>query len=90
MPTYQPAELQDFATRLLKAGGFTASDAAQTADMLVWANLRGVDSHGVLRIPRYVEMIELGLITRAAVSRWCANSELSRCWTAANVPALSA
>ncbi len=62
MPTYQPAELQDFATRLLKAGGFTASDAAQTADMLVWANLRGVDSHGVLRIPRYVEMIELGLI----------------------------
>ena len=30
--------------------------------MLVWANARGVDSHGVLRIPRYVEMVEAGTI----------------------------
>jgi ureidoglycolate dehydrogenase (NAD+) len=37
--------------------------------MLVWANLRGVDSHGVLRIPRYVEMVELGLINPAADPR---------------------
>ena len=28
--------------------------------MLVWANLRGVDSHGVLRIPSYVASIERG------------------------------
>lgn len=55
-------ELKDFAAGLLRAGGFTDGDAAQTADLLVWANLRGVDSHGVLRIPRYVEMIEQGAI----------------------------
>ena len=61
--------LQRFATDLLRAGGFTADQAEQTAAMLVWANLRGVDSHGVLRIPRYVEMAELGLINSAAEPR---------------------
>ncbi|WP_258767825.1 Ldh family oxidoreductase [Bradyrhizobium arachidis] len=61
--------LQGFAAALLRAGGFTADQAEQTAAMLVWANLRGVDSHGVLRIPRYVEMVELGLINPAAEPR---------------------
>jgi ureidoglycolate dehydrogenase (NAD+) len=61
--------LQRFATDLLRAGGFTADQAEQTAAMLVWANLRGADSHGVLRIPRYVEMVELGLINSAAEPR---------------------
>lgn len=61
--------LQGFAAALLRAGGFTADQAEQTAAMLVWANLRGVDSHGVLRIPRYVEMVELGLINPASEPR---------------------
>jgi ureidoglycolate dehydrogenase (NAD+) len=25
--------------------------------MLVWANLRGTDSHGIIRIPRYIELV---------------------------------
>jgi ureidoglycolate dehydrogenase (NAD+) len=54
--------LRSFSARLLQAGGFAPDHAAQTADLLVWANLRGADSHGVLRIPRYVEMVELGII----------------------------
>jgi ureidoglycolate dehydrogenase (NAD+) len=60
------ASLLSFATALLRAGGFTDEQAAQTADVLLWANLRAVDSHGVLRIPRYIEMVELGLINPAA------------------------
>lgn len=62
MPVVQKSELTDFATKLLRASGFTSDEAAQTADLLVWANLRGADSHGVLRIPRYIEMIETGVI----------------------------
>lgn len=62
--------LRSFSANLLQAGGFTASHAAQTADLLVWANLRGADSHGVLRIPRYVEMVELGLIDPKAEPRF--------------------
>ena len=60
--------LQRFAAELLAAGGFAPEQAEQTAAMLVWANLRGVDSHGVLRIPRYVEMVELGLINPKAAA----------------------
>ncbi|TWB87789.1 ureidoglycolate dehydrogenase (NAD+) [Bradyrhizobium macuxiense] len=60
------SDLLAFAAALLKAGGFAAHQADQTAEILVWANLRGIDSHGVLRIPRYVEMVELGLINPSA------------------------
>jgi ureidoglycolate dehydrogenase (NAD+) len=63
------ASLQAFAAALLRAGGFTADQAEQTAAMLVWANLRGADSHGVLRIPRYVEMVEVDLINPKAEPR---------------------
>lgn len=61
--------LEAYAGALLEAGGFAPSHAAETAEMLVWANLRGVESHGVLRIPRYVEMVGLGLINPEAVVR---------------------
>jgi ureidoglycolate dehydrogenase (NAD+) len=61
--------LRTFAASLLQAGGFVPDHAAQTADLLVWANLRGADSHGVLRIPRYVEMVELGIINPKAEPR---------------------
>ena len=47
------AELRTFATEILEAGGFAPGAAQQTADLLVWADARGVSSHGVLRIPRY-------------------------------------
>lgn len=61
--------LQAYAGALLAAGGFAPAHAAETAEMLVWANLRGVESHGVLRIPRYVEMVAQGLINPAAAIR---------------------
>jgi ureidoglycolate dehydrogenase (NAD+) len=54
--------LRSFSASLLHAGGFALDHAAKTADLLVWANLRGADSHGVLRIPRYLEMVDLGII----------------------------
>lgn len=66
MKTIQKTDLVRFSEDLLVSGGFPKSHAEQTADVLVWANLRGVDSHGVLRIPRYVEMVELGIINTAA------------------------
>ena len=59
-------DLQRYAAALLVGGGFRPQQAAQTADVLLWANTRGVDSHGVLRIPRYVEMVESGTIDPTA------------------------
>ena len=55
-------DLKAYAARLLQAGGFSPVHAKRTADILVWANARGANSHGVLRIPRYIEMVEQGSI----------------------------
>jgi len=54
------AELQDFAKNVFIKVGLPSEDAALEAEVLVWANLRGVDSHGVLRIPSYVAMVDRG------------------------------
>ena len=54
MPTLHAPTLLDFATRLFAAAGVPEADASVVAQNLVGANLRGHDSHGVLRIPQYV------------------------------------
>jgi ureidoglycolate dehydrogenase (NAD+) len=54
--------LKDFAARVFTACDVSADDAELWADILVWANLRGVDSHGVLRIPRYIQTLANGNI----------------------------
>jgi ureidoglycolate dehydrogenase (NAD+) len=52
--------LKQFTQEVFVRTGFRPEDAEVKADVLVWANLRGTDSHGVLRIPWYVEMIDKG------------------------------
>ena len=53
-------DLAAFCTRLLEAAGLTHDDAALVADTLVESDLRGISSHGVARIPHYLERIRLG------------------------------
>ncbi len=53
-------DLEEFVTQVFAKVGFTQEDAATEAHVLVWANLRGVDSHGVLRVPSYLANIEQG------------------------------
>jgi LDH2 family malate/lactate/ureidoglycolate dehydrogenase len=52
------ADLQRFAGALFEAAGVAPAMADEWAKSLVWANLRGVDSHGVLRIPGYIERLK--------------------------------
>jgi uncharacterized oxidoreductase len=54
MPTVKPQELRELAARIFAATGAAQEDAAWIADLLVKANLRGHDSHGVIRVPQYV------------------------------------
>ncbi|MET7830716.1 Ldh family oxidoreductase [Streptomyces sp. NPDC005386] len=61
------AELTRFVTEALHAAGARTSDAAVTAEVLVAADLGGVDSHGVARLRRYVEGLRNGDINRHAV-----------------------
>jgi len=53
-------ELERFIRDALVAKGAREADAMMVADGLVWANLRGVDGHGVSRLPHYLEMIDAG------------------------------
>lgn len=52
------SELTNFSAAIFAAAGVAPAMAAQWAEAVVWANLRGVDSHGVIRIPRYVDLLK--------------------------------
>ncbi len=60
MPTFVASELTGFATELLTAVGVPRDEAAIVATSLVGANLRGHDSHGVMRLPQYIGFLEQG------------------------------
>lgn len=60
MPTVAAASLTGFAKAIFAAAGMGEVHAAKVAEVLVWANLRGNDGHGVQRIPRYMELIDEG------------------------------
>ncbi|WP_439136944.1 Ldh family oxidoreductase [Roseicyclus sp.] len=66
MIRFRPDDLREYAAALLRGAGYTSGHAERTADILVWANERGAESHGVLRIPRYGEMVAQGLIDSVA------------------------
>jgi L-2-hydroxycarboxylate dehydrogenase (NAD+) len=58
-----PAEaLEDFVAALFKAHGLTEEDARFVAWCLVEADARGVISHGVGRVPIYLERLRRGLV----------------------------
>src|ERR1700720_3911327 len=54
--------LREFSTRVFLHYGVTENDAAQAADVLACADLRGIDSHGVARLHTYFDMLSLGRI----------------------------
>jgi ureidoglycolate dehydrogenase (NAD+) len=54
--------LREFIGAAFARTGMPEKDAATVADALVWANLRGVDTHGVMRAARYLEFIAKGVI----------------------------
>lgn len=52
--------LQRFCAEILRKAGLPDTDAELTAESLVFANLRGIDSHGVVRLPAYLKRLEQG------------------------------
>ena len=60
MPVIQAAELTGFSEALFLAAGISPDSAKLVAVSLVGSNLRGHDSHGVMRIPFYIERVKDG------------------------------
>lgn len=54
------AELKAFAQNIFKNAGLSDLDAERIADALVTTDLRGVTSHGVIRLPFYVKRLLKG------------------------------
>lgn len=53
-------ELQEFTATIFHAAGLTLKNASLAAQVLVNADARGVESHGVARLPVYLDRIEKG------------------------------
>lgn len=51
------ADLLAYARAIFVGCGVQPAHAEEWAKMLIWANLRGVDGHGVIRIPRYYDLL---------------------------------
>ena len=60
MPNIPDDKLTQFAIALLQAGGVSPEEATLVGKSLVSANLMGHDSHGVMRIPYYLEGVPKG------------------------------
>jgi len=56
--------LAAFSSALLEAAGMNAAHAQQVTDVLVWADLRGVGTHGVSRLPLYLRWLGTGEMNR--------------------------
>jgi LDH2 family malate/lactate/ureidoglycolate dehydrogenase len=66
MPHFTAQQLRNVAKVIFTAVGAPNDVASYVAESLVECNLMGHDSHGVLRIPIYVERVENGRINPAA------------------------
>ncbi len=61
MTTHIPAEpLMDFCAEIFARIGCQSEEANRVSASLVDANLTGHDSHGVIRVPRYVDWVRTG------------------------------
>ena len=69
MPTFDAELLTQFATHLFTANGIAPAEAALVSRSLIGANLRGHDSHGIMRIPYYLDQVAKGEIVPGAALR---------------------
>jgi L-2-hydroxycarboxylate dehydrogenase (NAD+) len=60
--TFSVQALREFTTRTFLHFGVSQQDAAEAADVLLCADLRGIDSHGVARLHSYFELLQEGRI----------------------------
>lgn len=59
---YKKEQLELLAYRLMRTGNLREEDARQIAGDLVTADMRGLSSHGISRIPMYLKRIDCGCV----------------------------
>lgn len=79
-----PERVEQRCIRVLRRAGFLEGDARHVAGSLVLAELRGVRSHGVVRLPIYVERVERGLIDPRGRISVLREAKAAAAWDAGN------
>ena len=60
MPVIEAVKLEKMCEDIFQGAGLSCEEAQRIAHSLVLSNLMGHDSHGVLRIPQYIERLKEG------------------------------
>ena len=60
MQRYDVTQLRRYCTEIFQRAGIPAEDAELTSDALVLTDMRGINSHGVLRAAHYITCIQAG------------------------------
>ncbi|MGH7036072.1 MAG: Ldh family oxidoreductase, partial [Stellaceae bacterium] len=63
--SFSAEEGRRFILRALGAVGMSSSDAGIVADLMVLTDMRGIDTHGIARLPIYVRRLKSGAINKA-------------------------
>src|SRR5919197_2128150 len=58
--------LREYTAAILHGAGMTEEGARTAATVLVMSDARGIESHGVARLPQYVKLIDAGVLDPAA------------------------
>jgi LDH2 family malate/lactate/ureidoglycolate dehydrogenase len=64
MSKYRPSDLENMAYEILIRAGADPVEAKEVALGVVIANRRGIDSHGLVRLPVYMDRFVAGMITK--------------------------
>lgn len=59
---FREEDLRAFCSAVLEGLGVPPGDAGHVSGCLVYADLRGVDSHGVIRLPVYARRLQAGVV----------------------------
>ncbi len=62
--SFMPQDGRAFIVRAYEAVGMPRDDAASVADLMLQADLRGTDTHGIARLPIYVQRLKTGAINK--------------------------
>lgn len=69
MPTLDHTALRQVTLAILAAVGTPPDAALAVCESLVEANLLGHDSHGIMRLPQYIELVRVGAVVPQALPR---------------------
>ena len=81
-------ELRSFSQQIFEAAGVNSIDAEYATDVLIWASLRGVDTHGIRNLKRYYIDTAGGVGRRDGVI--CFGAELTTDYESPTTAALNA